>query len=61
MLVYQEAARAGVRGGAVTPYLLATLTRLTNGGSLLVNLSLLEANAGLGAAIAGALSSTEIG
>ena len=60
-LAHQEGAREGVRGGAVTPYLLSALTRLTNGGSLRVNLSLLEANAGLGAAIASALRTTEIG
>jgi pseudouridine-5'-phosphate glycosidase len=54
----QEATREGIRGAAVTPYLLSALTRLTNGGSLQVNLSLLEANAALGAAIANALRKT---
>jgi pseudouridylate synthase len=54
---HQEAVERGVRGSTVTPYLLAALTRLTNGSSLQVNLSLLEANARLAAEIAIALLS----
>jgi pseudouridylate synthase len=41
----REARENGVRGAAVTPYLLAAVTRLTNGGSLAANLALLEQNA----------------
>jgi pseudouridine-5'-phosphate glycosidase len=56
----QEAVRAaqeaGVRGGAVTPYLLAAIERLTNGASVQANLALLESNAALAAEIAVALS-----
>ncbi len=48
-----EAADAkGVRGAAVTPYLLAAVERETGGRSLAANLGLLEANAALAAAIA---------
>lgn len=45
----------GVRGGAVTPFLLAEVQRLTNGRSVVANLALLEANASLAADIAVAL------
>jgi pseudouridine-5'-phosphate glycosidase len=48
----EEARPAGVRGGAVTPFLLATVARRTEGRSLDTNLALLEANAALGGAIA---------
>lgn len=48
----QQAAAAGIRGAAVTPHLLAAVTRLTKGGSLRANLSLLERNAALAAEIA---------
>lgn len=48
----QEAARAGIRGPAVTPYLLSALERVTSGRSLTVNVALLEANARLAAGIA---------
>jgi pseudouridine-5'-phosphate glycosidase len=48
-----EAAGAqGVRGAAVTPYLLAAVERETGGRSLAANLGLLEANAALAAEIA---------
>ncbi|MEO7082802.1 MAG: pseudouridine-5'-phosphate glycosidase, partial [Gemmatimonadaceae bacterium] len=47
-----EIARDGVRGAAVTPYLLASVTRLTGGSSLAVNLALLEQNAALAGEIA---------
>lgn len=47
---------AGVRGGAVTPFLLAAVERATAGRSLVANLALLESNAALAAEIAVALS-----
>ena len=47
-----RATSSGVRGGAVTPFLLEAVDRLTNGRSLEANLSLLEANAALAAEIA---------
>jgi len=47
-----EAQREGVRGAAVTPYLLAAVTRLTHGSSLAANLALLEQNAALAAEVA---------
>jgi pseudouridine-5'-phosphate glycosidase len=47
-----EAQRNGVRGAGVTPYLLAAVNRLTNGGSLAANLALLEQNAALAGEIA---------
>lgn len=46
----------GVRGAEVTPVLLAAIERETEGRSLAANLSLLEANAALAAAIAVALA-----
>jgi pseudouridine-5'-phosphate glycosidase len=46
----------GIRGGAVTPYLLAAVERETAGRSLDANLGLLEANASLAAEIAVAIS-----
>ena len=51
-----EAARRGIRGAALTPYLLSELVRLTGGASLAANLALLEQNAALAAQIAVALS-----
>ena len=45
----------GIRGGAVTPFLLAEVQRRTNGRSVVANLALLEANAALAAEIAVAL------
>ena len=47
-----EARAAGIHGAAVTPFLLAAVTRLTGGASLVVNLDLLEENAALAAEIA---------
>lgn len=46
-----DARRHGVRGGAVTPYLLTAVERATEGRTLLANLALLEANATLAAEI----------
>lgn len=54
-----DAAREGVRGAAVTPYLLARVTRLTGGRSLAANLALLEQNARLAGEIAAELSATD--
>ena len=48
----ERAGREGIRGGQVTPYLLAEVSRKTGGKSLDTNLSLLEANAKLAAEIA---------
>lgn len=45
----------GVRGAAVTPYLLGAVLRATEGRSLAANLALLEANARLAAEIAVAI------
>jgi pseudouridylate synthase len=47
-----DAKRHGVRGGAVTPYLLTAVERATEGRTLAANLALLEANAGLAGEIA---------
>jgi len=54
-----DARGAGVRGAAVTPFLLAAVQRATEGRSLLANLALLEANAALAAEIAVALGVPE--
>lgn len=51
-----EARTAGVRGAAVTPFLLAAVERATGGRSLQANLALLEQNAALAAHIAMSLS-----
>jgi pseudouridine-5'-phosphate glycosidase len=51
-----EAVAAGVRGGAVTPFLLAAVERATGGASLRTNVALLESNAALAAEIAVALA-----
>ena len=51
-----EARIHNVRGGAVTPFLLAEIERLTEGRSVAANLALLEANATLAAEIATALT-----
>jgi pseudouridine-5'-phosphate glycosidase len=48
----ERAALEGVRGAAVTPYLLAAVERETHGRSLEANLGLLEQNAALAAEIA---------
>jgi pseudouridine-5'-phosphate glycosidase len=52
-----DAVRAGVEGSALTPFLLAAVSRSTNGGSLAVNLALLEQNAKLAGEIAQRLGS----
>ena len=57
----ERASTEGVRGAAVTPYLLAAVERETGGRSLQANLGLLEANARLAADIAVALAGSEIG
>jgi pseudouridylate synthase len=51
-----QARKAGVRGGAVTPFLLAEIERRTAGASVHANLALLEANAALAAQVAVALA-----
>jgi pseudouridine-5'-phosphate glycosidase len=51
-----DARREGVHGASVTPYLLAAVNRLTNGGSLAANLALLEQNAALAGEIASVCS-----
>jgi pseudouridine-5'-phosphate glycosidase len=51
-----EAARQGIQGAAVTPFLLAKVSSLTRGASLRSNLALLRHNAILAAQIAGALA-----
>ena len=51
-LALDEARHSGVRGAAVTPYLLAAVERATGGRSLRTNLGLLEENAALAGAIA---------
>jgi pseudouridine-5'-phosphate glycosidase len=47
-----EAMEAGVTGAAVTPFLLAAVTRLTDGSSLDANLALLERNSEVAGEIA---------
>jgi pseudouridine-5'-phosphate glycosidase len=51
-----RAAQEGVRGKAVTPYLLSCLAERTGGRSLDANIALLVANAALAAEIASALA-----
>jgi pseudouridylate synthase len=51
-----RAGRENVRGGEVTPFLLAEVSRETEGKSLETNLALLEANARLAAEISVAMS-----
>jgi pseudouridine-5'-phosphate glycosidase len=51
-----RAAAEGVRGGAVTPFLLGEVERRTHGQSVRANLALLEANAALAAALAVAVA-----
>jgi pseudouridine-5'-phosphate glycosidase len=48
----ERAERAGVRGKALTPFLLSALAEETGGASLEANLALLEANARLAAEVA---------
>lgn len=47
---------ASVQGGAVTPFLLSAVQRITEGRSLTANLALLEANARLAGEIAAAIA-----
>jgi pseudouridine-5'-phosphate glycosidase len=51
-----DASARGVRGRAVTPYLLDRMRELTEGASVFSNRALLIANARVAAALAGALS-----
>jgi pseudouridine-5'-phosphate glycosidase len=51
-----DAAREGIAGPAVTPYLLRAVLRATDGRSLAANLGLLEANARLAGEVAVALA-----
>ncbi len=56
-LAIAQAAECGVHGKDVTPFLLASLARITAGRSVEANLALLENNARVGAGIAKAISS----
>jgi len=51
----QEAAQQGVKGKAVTPFLLARIKELTAGRSLATNIALVKHNALVGAQLALAL------
>ena len=51
-----EAARQGVKGKAVTPFLLARIKELTGGRSLATNIALVKHNALVGARLALALN-----
>jgi pseudouridine-5'-phosphate glycosidase len=51
-----DAARAGVRGAELTPFLLAKLAELTDGRTLAANRALIVANAELAAGVAAALA-----
>jgi pseudouridylate synthase len=51
-----EAAEAGVRGPALTPFLLARLAEATQGQTLRANQALIVANARLAAQVAAALT-----
>jgi pseudouridine-5'-phosphate glycosidase len=51
-----EARAAGIRGPAITPFLLAAVERATEGRSLAANLGLLEENALLAGSIASELA-----
>jgi pseudouridine-5'-phosphate glycosidase len=48
----EEARRSGIRGARTTPFLLAAVTRLTNGSSLATNVALLAQNARLAGELA---------
>jgi pseudouridine-5'-phosphate glycosidase len=50
-----DAAAAGVRGGAVTPFVLERIASATGGRTVRANLALVEHNAAVAAAIAAAL------
>jgi pseudouridine-5'-phosphate glycosidase len=51
----REAAEKGIRGSAVTPFLLGRVSELSGGASLRTNLALLRNNARLAAQIAAQL------
>ncbi len=51
----QDAAEAGLRGAARTPFLLDRLAKLTNGATLRANQTLILANARLAARVAAVL------
>jgi len=51
-----EAAKRGIQGPAVTPYILAALARLTQGHTVEANLKLLRQNAHFAAQLAGYLA-----
>jgi pseudouridine-5'-phosphate glycosidase len=55
-IALREAEAQGVRGKAVTPFLLSRVAELTHGESTAANLALLENNAGVAAEIAVALN-----
>ena len=52
----RDAEERGVRGGAVTPHLLAFVARASGGRTLAVNIGLIVNNARAGGAIASALT-----
>ena len=56
VLALDAAARAGVRGKDITPYLLSYIAKHTNGESLGANIALIKNNAALGAKIAASLA-----
>jgi pseudouridine-5'-phosphate glycosidase len=47
-----DAARRGVTGKDITPYLLGRIVEITGGASLTANIALVKANAAFGAAVA---------
>jgi pseudouridine-5'-phosphate glycosidase len=51
-----EAGRAGVAGGAVTPFVIVRIAAATGGRTVAANLSLVEHNAAVAAAVAAALT-----
>jgi pseudouridine-5'-phosphate glycosidase len=51
-----EARRRGVRGKAVTPFLLEAVARATQGRARAANVALLERNAGVAGEVAAALA-----
>lgn len=52
-----DATEAGIRGGAVTPFVIDRIAAATGGRTVAANLALVEHNAAVAAAIAGALAS----
>jgi pseudouridylate synthase len=54
----QDADARGLKGAAVTPFLLDRVQRLTGGASLAANIRLVKNNARVGSAIAVALAQT---